>query len=177
LLLAVADAADEGERALELRHRRVELGQDEEDAAEAFVHARQLPVGRGRPRPRGNLQRLSVVPASLGARERMRGPITGEDAVAKRLIPLLALDEVMGQLLVVVGKTIGIELFDREADRSMQLLSALDEQALISDILDHRMLEDVGGFRQAALLVDDLQRLQLLKQSFEVPRAPCDALE
>jgi len=121
------------------------------------VNAGQLPVAR--PRAIGNLQRLRVVPACLRARERVRGAVTGEDAVAKRFGPLLALDEMMGQLPVVVGEAIGIELLDRAADCAVELLPALDEQALIGDVLDHRVLEDVGGFRQPPLLVDDLQRL------------------
>jgi hypothetical protein len=108
----------------------------------------------------------------------VRGPITGEDAVSKCFVPLLALDEVMGQLLVVVGKTIGIELFDRAADRSMQLLSALDEQALVRDVLDDRVLEDVGGLGQEPLLVDDLQRFQFLKESLQLDAGEArDALE
>src|SRR2546422_3435527 len=176
-LLPVAEPADEREGPLELRHRRVELGQDEEDAAELFVNAGQLPVARRRPRATGNLQSLRVVPARLRARERVRGAVTGENAVAKRFVPLLALDEVVRQLLVMLGEAIGIEVFNRAADRLMKLLPALDEQALVGDILDHRVLEDVGRLGQAPLLVDDLQRLQLLENSLQLARESRDPLE
>ena len=59
----------------------------------------------------------------------------------------------------MLGQTIGEQVFDRAADRAMELLPPLDEQASVGHVLDHRVLEDVGGFRQPPLLVDDLQRL------------------
>jgi hypothetical protein len=49
----------------------------------------------------------------------------------------------------------------------VQALAALHQQALIGDILDHGVLEDVGRLRPMALFVDHLQRLQLAEQPFE----------
>jgi hypothetical protein len=145
-LLPVANSTSKGERALELRHRGVELSQDEQDAAELFMNARQLAIARRRPGAAGDLKRLRIVPAGLRAGKRVGGAITGEDAVSERFVPLLTLDEVVRQLLVMVGEAIRIQLFDRATDRSVELLAALDEQALVGDVLDDRVLEDVGRF-------------------------------
>jgi len=90
---------------------------------------------------------------------------------------LLALDEVVRQLPVVVGEAIGIELFDRATDRAVELLPTLDEQALVGDVLDYRVLEDVGRLGQEPLLVDDLQRLQLLEETLQLARESRDPLE
>ena len=59
----------------------------------------------------------------------------------------------------------------------MELLPALDEQALVGDILDHRVLEDVGRLGQEPLLVDDLERLQFLKESLQLAGESRDALQ
>src|SRR5262249_61640057 len=75
------------------------------------------------------------------------------------------------------GEPIGIELFDRAADRAMQLLPALDEQALVGDVLNDGVLEDVSWLRQEPLLVDDLEGFQLLKESLQFARAPCDPFQ
>jgi hypothetical protein len=45
----------------------------------------------------------------------------------------------------------------------VQRLTALYQEALVGDILDHGVLEDVGWLRHEALLVDDLQGLQLVQ--------------
>jgi hypothetical protein len=43
----------------------------------------------------------------------------------------------------------------------MQGAAPLAQQAVVGHVLDDRVLEDVGGLRQEALLVDELERLQL----------------
>ena len=44
----------------------------------------------------------------------------------------------------MVGQSIRVQLLDRMSDRAVQLLPALDEQALVRDVLDDGVLEDVG---------------------------------
>ena len=73
----------------------------------------------------------------------------------------------MGQFGVVLGQSIGVKHLDRPAHRTMKFLAPLQEEAVIGDILDDRMLEDVGGLRQQTLFVDNFERLQLLQQALE----------
>jgi len=59
----------------------------------------------------------------------------------------------------------------------VELLASLDEEALIRDVLDHRVLEDVRGLGQKPLLVDDLERLQLGQQPVELASEIGDPIE
>ena len=65
----------------------------------------------------------------------------------------------------------------RVADRPVQLPPPLAEQAAVGHVLDHGVLEDVGGLGQQALLVDDLERLQLAQQSLELLAHPGHSLQ
>jgi len=67
----------------------------------------------------------------------------------------------MGQFLVMLGQAVGIELFDRVSDGSMEFLPPLHQKAVIRHILDHSVLEDIGRLGEEPLFVDDLQRFQL----------------
>lgn len=70
--------------------------------------------------------------------------------------------------LIVVGETVRVQIFDGAADRPVQLPPALFQKAAVGHVLDHRVLEDIGGLGQEPLLVDDLQRLQLLDEALEL---------
>lgn len=84
--------------------------------------------------------------------------VPGPNEVGEGLLP-----EVVSQLLGVLGQPIGIDLFDRDADRPMELASALFEQALIRHVLDERVLEDVRRLGRQPQLVDDLEVLHLFQ--------------
>ena len=103
--------------------------------------------------------------------------VTGADEVGEGLLPVTAVLEVVGQLLGVLGQAVGVDLLDGEADRPVQLASALLEQALVRHVLDERVLEDVRGLGRQAQLVDDLEVLQLLEQPREPLREPGHSLE
>jgi hypothetical protein len=51
----------------------------------------------------------------------------------------------------------------------VQGLASLQQEAVVGNVLDDGVLEDVGRFRHEPLLIDDLQSLQLTQQ-------PCEAL-
>ncbi len=91
--------------------------------------------------------------------EGVRRPVPGQDAVLQGLLPLLPLDEVMGQLCVVVSQAVGIELFDRIPDGLMKFFPPLYQEAVIRHILDHRVFENISRLGKQPLLVDNLQRL------------------
>ena len=60
-----------------------------------------------------------------------------------------------------------VQFFDGLPHGSMQGLAALYQEAVVGDILDHGVLEDIGRLRQEPLLINDLQGLQLAQQPFE----------
>ena len=126
---------------------------------------------------RGDLEGLGVRIERRLVRECVLGAIPRADQVLEGLGPVLAVDEVMSQLLIVVGQPVRVQLLDGAADRPVQLPPALFQEAVVGHVLDHRVLEDVGGLGQEPLLVDDLQRLQLLEESLELPGQPGDALQ
>lgn len=68
--------------------------------------------------------------------------------------PLLAVDEMVRELLGVLAEPVDVELLDRVADTAMKLPLAFAEQAVVRDVLDHGVLEDVrrlGGQGKAFL--------------------------
>src|SRR4030095_4942734 len=103
---------------------------------------------------------------------RIASLVARSDEVFEGLGPRLALGEVMRQLLIVVGEPIGVKLLDRLRDRAMEVAPALHEQALIGDVLDDRVLENVGRLRQEPKLVHDLQRLELAEETVKLVREP-----
>ena len=76
----------------------------------------------------------------------------------------------IGEFLVVLGQPIRVEFLNGLPDRFVKLLPALDEEAVVGHILNHRMLEDVRWLRQESLPVDDLQRLGVLPAALRVGR-------
>src|SRR5215468_9194633 len=87
--------------------------------------------------------------------------------ILERLLPILAVREVMRELLVVIRDPIRIELLERVGDGAMQRAAALAQEAVIGDVLDDRVLEDVRRLLQRPLLVDELEALQLAEQLLE----------
>lgn len=83
----------------------------------------------------------------------------------------------MGQLLVVIGETVGVQLLDRLAHGAVQVASPLHEQALVGDVLDDGVVKDVGGLGEQAQLVDDLERLELAEEAVQLVREPGDPPE
>jgi hypothetical protein len=71
------------------------------------------------------------------------GAIAGQHAVAEAVVPLVALHEVMGQLGVVLGQAVRVQILDGAAHGAVQLLAPLHEQAAVGDVLDDGVLEDV----------------------------------
>ena len=68
---------------------------------------------------------------------------------------------------VMLFQPVLVQFFDGFSHSPMQGLAALQQEAIVGDILDHGVFEDVGGLRHQPLLVDDLQGLQLAQQPFE----------
>ncbi len=95
--------------------------------------------------------------------------VAGAHQVLEGLGPVLALREVVSQLFVVLGQPVGIELLKGVAHRLVQGAAPLAEQAVVGHVLDDGVLEDVGGLGQEALLVDDLEGLQLAQEPVELP--------
>src|SRR5207245_9458986 len=113
----------------------------------------------------------------LGVSKRVRGLVAGERAVPHRPGPVLAAGEVISQLGMMFREAIAIELLNRCPNCPMQLPAALQQQTVVSDVLDNSMLEDVGWFGDQALLVNDLQCLQFLQQPFELSGKACNSFE
>src|SRR5260370_461719 len=99
-------------------------------------------------------------------------PVPGPDEVGEGLLPVAAVLEVVGQLLGVLGQTVGVDLLDRHADRAMELAPTLLEQALIRHVLDERVLEHVCRRGREPQRVDDLEVVQLFQQLREPLRQP-----
>lgn len=78
---------------------------------------------RGRQRPRDR-ERVLVVRCSLGVRVEAGGLVPGEERVLDRLLLSLAPGVVVGENRRVLLQAIGVEVLDRLADRSVQLLPA-----------------------------------------------------
>src|SRR6266851_2594772 len=114
---------------------------------------------------------------SLGVSKRVSSLVACERAVPHRPGPVLAAGEVISQLRMVFRQSLAIELLNRYPDCAMQLLAALQQQAVVSHVLDYGVLEDIGWFGDQALLVDDLQRLQFGKQPFELSGKACNPFE
>src|SRR5947208_2244606 len=105
------------------------------------------------------------------------GPIARAREVLERLGPLLAVLEMVRQLFVMLGETIGVEILDGVAHGAVQFFAPLHQEAVVGDVLDHCVLEDVGRLRQEALLVDDLERLELAQEAVDLGRQPGDPLQ
>ena len=82
--------------------------------------------GNQRPDMGGGFEGARVVVEGSLIRVCVLGPVALPLELLQSLAPLLSLPEVMGQLLVVVGEAIGIELLDGVAHRPVQFLPALD---------------------------------------------------
>ena len=95
--------------------------------------------------------------------------------VLERARPLFPQAEVVGQFLVVVGQAVGVEFLDRSPNGWIS--TPLHREALIGDILDHSVLEDIRRLGEEPLLVDDLQRLQLAEQPLQLAGEPGDPLQ
>jgi hypothetical protein len=67
----------------------------------------------------------------------------------------------ISQFGIVFRQPIAIQLLDRGPDRPVQLLAAAHQEAVVSNVLDYGVLEDVGRFGDHPQLVDNLQRFQL----------------
>jgi hypothetical protein len=84
---------------------------------------------------------------------------------------------VVSELAVMLREAVGVEILDRFGDGRVELLAPFAEQAVVGDVLDDGVLEDVGRLAQQALLVDDLERFELLEQPLELAGQPRDPLE
>jgi len=68
----------------------------------------------------------------------------------------------VGELLCVLLQPIRIELLDGESHDAVQRLAATFEHAVVGDVAGERVLEHEGELGMRRLLVDELQRAQLL---------------
>ena len=81
-------------------------------------------------------------------------------------------EKVVRQLGVVLFQPVRIELLNGLAHGLVEGLAPLQQETVVGHILDHGVLEDIGGFRHEPLLVDDLQGLQLAQQPVESVGSP-----
>ena len=124
------------------------------------------PARACRSAPAGATRALSACSKTPAPRDRPTAPGPSPPPVGSTpgFVPHLALGEVVCQSDVVLGQPVRIEVLDGLPHGPVQGLAALHQETLVGDILDHRVLEDVGRFRHEPLLVDDLQGLQLAEQ-------------
>ena len=92
-----------------------------------------------------------------GGRLRRRALVVVEGA-----FPFLGATEVMGEGLVELGEALGIQLLDGEPDGAVQLDAALPQHAVVRHVVRQRVLEHVGELGMRRLLVDQLERAQLV---------------
>jgi hypothetical protein len=91
----------------------------------------------------------------------VRALVAGESAVLHSSRPVLTAAEMISQFGIVFRQTITKKFLDRCADRPVQLPAASHQEAIVCDVLDYGVLEDVGRFRVHPELIDNLQRFQL----------------
>ena len=114
--------------------------------------------------PPGGLERLAVEVERLAQPERPARLLGRLEQIVERPLPVLGEREVVGEHLVVLGKPVGVQLLDGEADQAVQLLAPLDEERGVGHVLGQRVLEHVGQLGVEAALVDQLERRELAQQ-------------
>ena len=85
---------------------------------------------------------LELLPRLAIGRARRR-LFAGLLAEGDRLVPHLASQRVVRELLDVLGEPLGVERLDRLHDACMQRPAALPEQAPVGDLVRERVLERV----------------------------------
>ncbi len=116
----------------------------------------------------GDRERRAAVRDDGVVRVGVEGLLGRVHVVAERPLPVLGAAEVVGEGLVVLGQPVGVQLLDGGADQPVQLAASLQEDALVRDVVDQRVLEHVRQLGVVGLLVDELQAPQLAHQ----PRHP-----
>jgi hypothetical protein len=114
--------------------------------------------------PARGLQRAGMELQRLAQPERPGGLLGGLEEVIERPLPVLRLREVVREHLVVLGKSIGVELLDGATDQPVQVLAPLHEQRVVGDVLRERVLEHVRQLGVETSLVDQLERGQLAEE-------------
>ena len=87
--------------------------------------------GRGRyplAQPASDLERLAVQIERLAQAKRLRRLLRGLEQVRQCTLPVLGAREVIGQHLEVLGKPIGVQIFDGETHEAVKLPAPLDEK-------------------------------------------------
>jgi hypothetical protein len=84
---------------------------------------------------------------------------------------------VVGENLIMLGQPVRVELLDREADRPVQLPPALDQERVVGHVVGQRVLEHVGQLGKDALLIDQLDGLQLAEEFLRAAAHVRDPLE
>ena len=146
LALALPFTRDPGarEHALRLCNRPRVAAEEEVDLAPPLIGFHDTLGRNGRHDAWSHFQDTSVVLEGRLGGVGVLGFVAGAEQIFESLLPLLALHEVMGQLLIVIGKPVRVQLFDGVPYRFVQLLTPLYQKAVISDILDDCVLEDIG---------------------------------
>jgi hypothetical protein len=116
---------------------------------------------------REGTERPLEIPYGLAMGRLCHSLLPGLSAIHQGLVPHLTLGKVMGQLRIMLLQPVLVQVFDGLSHGPVQGLAALHQQTVIGDILDHGVLEGVGGLRHESLLVNNLQGLQLTQQPFE----------
>ena len=65
----------------------------------------------------------------------------------------------MHQFTIMLCELVLVQFFNGFSNGPVQGLASLHQEAIVCDVLDHGMFEDVGRLRQEPLLVDNLQGL------------------
>src|SRR5207245_10207487 len=106
-----------------------------------------------------------------------RRALGGHPRVPDDLVPDLAAGEVVDELLGPLLEATGVDLLDRRTDQRVQATPLGLEQRGVGDVLGQRVLEDVLELAEAALLVDQLDSLELAQALLELLLEIGDAFE
>jgi len=94
--------------------------------------------------------------------------MTCPSQVNNRLASIAAIFIVTGQFAQMIVELAAPNLFDRRADSLVQLLAALYQNRIVSDLLRQGVLEDKLDLRVRRLLVDEIARPQFCKHLLQL---------
>ncbi len=112
-------------------------------------------------------ERLFVVGGRFRVGVELVRSVAGEQRVLDGPIRLVAPRVVVGQNRRLLVEAVPVQLLDGGADRGMEVLAPLEEQALIGHILDDGVLEDVLHLGKETLLMDQLHVRQCLEATLD----------
>ena len=120
---------------------------------------------------------LLVESQSLAGGEALRGLLAGLHQITERPRPVLRFRKVVSEHLVLIGQAVCVELLDGQRDEVMEVLAPLDEERVVGDVVSERVLEHVRQLGEQALLVDELDSLELAQELLVLTPDVADTVE